>query len=139
MLIDLSIPRGAHTDVSEIPDLLVHGLDDLDSVVARHHRERQGEVAQAERSLIEEVHKYLALRAYAALKPVVAGMKERFERACQEVLAETGAFDPAVEQVSKKLMRRLLNEVLVQIKEGTRDAFSEEHIEGSYRRHRENS
>ena len=90
MLIDLSVPRGAHADVSEIPELLVLGLDDLDAVVARHHRERRGEVTHAERILVEEVHKHLALNAYATLKPVVAGMQERFERACEQVLAAHG-------------------------------------------------
>ena len=139
MLIDLSVPRGAHADVSEIPELLVLGLDDLDAVVARHHRERRGEVTHAERILVEEVHKHLALNAYATLKPVVAGMQERFERACEQVLVEAGGVEPSVEQITRKLMRRLLNEALVQIKEGTREAFSEDDIKGSYRRYLEES
>ena len=139
MLVDLSVPRGAHEDVSRIHELLVHDLVDLDAVVARHHREREAEVAQAEQILVEEVHKYLVLRAYAALKPVMAGMKDRFERACDEVLEEIRAADGGVEDNARKLTRRLLNEALVQIKEGTRQAFSAESVEGNYRRYLERS
>ena len=138
MLIDLSVPRGADPELSDVHELLVHDLDDLDQVVARHHAERRGEVARAERILVEEVHKFLALRVYAVLKPVVSGMRERFERACDEVLEEVGC-DPESEKVARKLMRRLLNEALVQIKEGTRASVSEEGLEGTYRRYLEDA
>lgn len=138
MIIDLSVPRGTDPALSDIHQLLVHDLDDLDQVVARHHAERRSEVSRAERILVEEVHKFLALRVYAVLKPVVAGMRDRFERACDEVLAEIGG-GPEAEKVGRKIMRRLLNEALVQIKEGTRASVSEEHLEGNYRRYLEKS
>ena len=138
MIIDLSMPRGIDPALSQIHELLIHDLDDLDQVVGRHHAERRSEIAHAERILVEEVHKFLALRVYAVLKPVVSGMRERFERVCEEVLAEIDG-GPEAEKIGKKIMRRLLNEALVQIKEGTRASVSEQHLEGNYRRYLEKS
>jgi glutamyl-tRNA reductase len=139
LVVDLSVPRGVDPALRGLPDILLHDLDDLDAVVQRHHQERRVEVERAERVLIEEVHKFHAVQAYAALKPVIAGMRDRFERVKQEVLDGAGLDDPVVAAAVARLTRRLLDEVLTQIKLGTREAFSAEQLGRSYRRYMEKS
>ncbi|MAG58566.1 MAG: glutamyl-tRNA reductase [Planctomycetes bacterium] len=138
IVIDLSVPRGVDPALAAHAGMLVHGLDDLDAVVSRHHEERRSEVALAENILVEEVHKFLALQAYATLKPVVAGMRARFEEARDAVLGEIDDRE-LVAALADKLTKRLLNEALTQIKLGTREAFSQERLGETYRQYRERS
>jgi glutamyl-tRNA reductase len=98
MLIDISVPRAVHPSLKSHPDVLVHDMDDLDAIVARHQQEREAEIEAAGKIVVEEAHKWFALRAYASFKPAIAGLVERFEQIRAELLTQLGGSeaDPAV-------------------------------------------
>lgn len=133
MLIDLSIPRGVDPALRGHRDLLVHDLDDLEAIVARHREERSAEVEAAGRMVIEETHKWFALRTYAAFKPAIARLGARFAEIREEVLAAAPARSAEIEAVADRLMRRLLDEALGGLKEGARHTVSEEQLGRRYR------
>lgn len=133
VLIDISIPRAIDPVLRSVDDLLVHDLDDLESIVSRHRREREAEVERAGHILVEETHKWFGLRTYAALKPVITGLVERFEGIRRDFLTQQGKSGPEWEHFSEKLMRRLLDEALGSLKEGARKTLSEDILERHYR------
>lgn len=135
MIIDLSVPRGVHPGVAEHPELLVQTLDDLEQIVARHRRERREAITAAGAIVVEEVHKFLALRLYDAFKPAIRSLGERFDRIRREVVEEVAARDGSTEELSRRLTRRLLDAAFEEIKEGTRRTQSEEALSRSYWRY----
>ncbi len=139
MFIDLSMPRAIDPALRDRDDLLLHDLDDLESIVARHRASRESEVVQAGRIVVEETHKYLALRTYASFKPVIADLATRFMALRDQVVAEQGISDPGSRKLADQLTKRLLDEALKQLKDGARRTLSEERLERRYRSHSDRS
>ncbi len=90
--------------------------------------------------LVSELHKFLALRTYASFTPVIAQMRERFDRVRDEVLdSVSGArSDPKDVQLAHELAKRLLDVAMAQMKEGARSTRSEEALDREYQRFLEN-
>ncbi len=138
VFVDLSIPRALDKNVNGFRDAFLFDLDALQAIVDKHLEARRAEVEQADRIILEEVHKFLALRIYAALSPAVAGLAEQFEAMRQKWLESHKGVDPAVlDALSKDLSKHLLAVAQSQIKAGTKLTQSELAIERSYRRYRE--
>jgi glutamyl-tRNA reductase len=119
-------------------DAFVFDVDALQAVVARHSGERMTEVEQAERIVVDEARKFLALRVYAALSPAVTELPELFDRARAEWLSsQRERRAPELDALSNDLSRRLLAVALSQMKAGARLTQSEAALERSWRRYRE--
>ena len=103
------------------------------------HTNRQGRSEALEGTadiLVSELHKFLALRAYASFSPAITAMRDRFERVREEVLdAVAGArSDKKDIEIAHELARRLLDVALDHMKEGARATNSEEALDREYRR-----
>lgn len=136
LVIDLSVPRAVDPALAHWRGVLLYDLDDLGRVVREnlHGREAHGD-GTAE-IVVAEMHKFLALRTYAAFSPAIAAMKERFESVREDVLdAVAGArTDSKDVQLAHELTRRLLDAALVHLKEGARRTSSEEALDREYQR-----
>jgi glutamyl-tRNA reductase len=137
LFIDLSVPRGIDPLLRQNGNILLQDLDDLCAVVDQHRVAREGEVESVERILVEEVHKFLALQTYARIQPVIHRMHSDFERIQEEMRAGGEVKTPEMEAFMQRLCRRLLAESLKSLKLGTREAFSPDQLEHSYRRYLE--
>ncbi|MEY2784730.1 MAG: hypothetical protein RL277_934 [Planctomycetota bacterium] len=140
VVIDLSVPRSVAREVRELDNLLVYDMDDLQRVVEENLRLR-GDAGDATSSiLIAELHKFLALRTYASFTPAIAAMRERFQSVREEVLDNLthGKAAPESIQIAHELTKRLLDAALDSMKEGARNARSEESLDREYRRFLEN-
>jgi glutamyl-tRNA reductase len=126
VFVDLSIPSSIAPEVKKREDFLTHDLDDLDAVIGRHREERQAEVIQTGRIVVEEVHKFLALRQYATLKPVIRDLSGRFEEIRHHVLTSAGV--SAEDPVIRRLTSRLLAAALESLKAGARASQSEDDL-----------
>jgi glutamyl-tRNA reductase len=138
IFVDLSVPRAIDPEISGLNDAFLFDLDALQAVVARHFGDRLSEVKRAERIVMEEAQKFLALRVYAALSPAVVELTERFEQARRAWAAaqqERGLRD--LDAVSEDLSRQLLAIALSQMKAGARLTQSDVALERSWRRYRE--
>lgn len=136
LAIDLSVPRAIDPALAKLPNVLLYDLDDLQRVVHSHRRRRTDALGGTADILVSELHKFLALRAYASFSPAIAAMRERFERVREEVLdAVAGArSDKKDIEIAHELSRRLLDVALDQMKEGARATSSEEALDREYRR-----
>jgi glutamyl-tRNA reductase len=138
IFVDLSVPRAIEPEVSGLNDAFVFDLDALQAVVTQHLGDRLAEVERAERIVLEEARKFLALRVYAALSPSVTELAERFERARRDwAEAHRGRGSQDLDAASEELSRHLLAIALSQMKAGARRTQSEIALERSWRRYRE--
>jgi glutamyl-tRNA reductase len=136
LAIDLSVPRAIDPAVARLPNVLLYDLADLQKVVQANREGRAEAIEGTAEILVSELHKFLALRAYASFSPAISAMRERFERVREEVLdAVAGArTDRKDIEIAHELARRLLDVALDQMKEGARATSSEEVLDREYRR-----
>jgi glutamyl-tRNA reductase len=138
IFVDLSMPRAIDPAVDGLNGAFLFDLDALQAVVAQHLGDRMAEVEHAERIVLEEARKFLALRAYAALSPAVSELPDLFERArAAWAAAYKDRTDGDLDSASSDLARRLLAIALNQMKAGARLTQSEIALERSWRRYRE--
>jgi glutamyl-tRNA reductase len=136
LVIDLSVPRAVAPEVAKLPNLLLYDLDDLGRVVAENKKGREGAADGSSEIVVAELHKFLALRTYAAFSPVIAEMRGRFEEAREELLDKIAGArsDPKEVQLAHELTKKLLDIAMNQLKEGARTTRSEEALVREYRR-----
>ena len=130
VVIDLSVPRVVDPLLAGLDQVLVYDLDDLTPVVERHRAGRDEAGARATEILVEEVHKFLAQRTYAAFTPAIAGLRRRFDEVRGEVLGRITSGDPAPREIelAEALERRFLDLALDGLKEGARRSRSTEAV-----------
>jgi len=136
LVIDISVPRAVDPELAGLEQVLLYDIDDLQPVVERNRAGRGEASAVSSAIVVAEVHKFLALRTYAAFRPAIADLQERFHAARDAVLAEV-AGERASErelELARALERRLLDLALGSLKEGARRTRSEEEIDREYRR-----
>jgi glutamyl-tRNA reductase len=140
LVIDLSLPRAVAPDVATLDNALVYDLDDLSRVVHENKKGRVEAIEGTAEILVSELHKFLALRTYAAFTPAIAEMRQRFEKVRDDVLDSVAGArsDPRDLELAHELARRLLDVALAQMKEGARHTRSEESLDREYQRFLEN-
>ena len=136
LAIDLSVPRAIERAVAKLPNVLLYDLDDLQKVVARNREGRGQALEESSGILVAELHKFLALRAYASFTPAITAMRERFEKVRDEVLDSVAGArsDKRDLQIAHEMCRKLLDVALDQMKEGARATSSEDAVQREYRR-----
>lgn len=135
-VIDLSVPRAVDPALEDLDQVLLYDLDDLAPIVERNRRNRDDASVATTEIVVAEVHKFLALRTYAAFSPTIAGLHQRFRKAREEVLERVahGAPEPREIEVALALERRMLDVALEALKEGVRRTRSAEAIDREYHR-----
>lgn len=134
LVVDLSVPRAVDPDVAQVPNVLLYDLDDLGRVVSSNQRGRDASAERTAEIVVAEMHKFLSARAYASFSPVIASMRERFEKVRDDVLDQVArdASDPKNVQIAHELSKRLLDVALTHLKEGARHTRSEETLDREY-------
>jgi glutamyl-tRNA reductase len=136
VVIDLSVPRAVAREVRDLYGVLAFDIDDLEPVVRKNLAARTEAIERCDEILVGEVHKFLALRTYAAFSPAIAALHERFGELRDEVLdAVAGSrAEPREVQLAHELTRKLLDAALEKMKESARRARSEEYLDAEYQR-----
>lgn len=136
LAIDLSVPRAIERKVGRLPNVLLYDLDDLQRVVASNLKGRGDALEDSSGILVAELHKFLALRAYASFTPAITSMRQRFEKVRDEVLDSVAgaSSDKKDLEIAHEMCRKLLDVALDHMKEGARATSSEDAIQREYRR-----
>ncbi|HEX6263564.1 MAG TPA: glutamyl-tRNA reductase [Actinomycetota bacterium] len=124
-LLDLAVPRDVDPAAREVPGVRVADIDDLRDVVAASREGIADEIEAAGRVIAEETRKFVTQRRAAKLAPLIAALHERGEevRAAElERLASrlSGLSDrerEAVETLTKGIVKTLLHDPVVELKE----------------------
>jgi len=136
LVIDLSVPRAVAPEVAELGNLILYDLDVLQEVVQKNLTGRNEATDSTASILVGELHKFLSLRTYASFSPAIAQMRERFEKARDEVLDQVAGAEssPDAVHLAHELTKKQLDIALDSMKQSARHARSEESLEDEYRR-----
>ena len=123
-MIDIGLPRDVEPAASEVEQVFLYNIDDLQSIVRENLARRQAQVDRAELMVREEVDGFMRwLRSRGAI-PTVVALRRHFERTRQQELErlapKLAPLSPAakarVEEVTRLLVEKLLSSPTEQLK-----------------------
>ena len=123
-MIDIGLPRDVEPSASEVEQVFLYNIDDLQSIVRENLARRQSQVDRAELMVREEVDAFMRwLRSRGAI-PTVVALRKHFERTRQQELErlapKLASLSPAaksrVEEITRLLVEKLLSSPTQQLK-----------------------
>jgi glutamyl-tRNA reductase len=133
-VLDMAVPRDVDPAVGRLPGVRLTDIDDLRAVVERRHTQVAGEAARAAAIVREETGRYAARRKEARVAPLIEALHARGEevRASELRRVASGLSDrelEALDEVTRRLVRRLLHEPVVRLKDLTARGVEERHAQ----------
>jgi glutamyl-tRNA reductase len=116
-MIDIGLPRDVEPSASEVEQVFLYNIDDLQSIVRENLARRQTQVDRAELMVRQEVEGFMRwLRSRGAV-PTVVALRKHFERTRQQELQrlypKLASLSPAakarVDEVTRLLVEKLLS------------------------------
>jgi glutamyl-tRNA reductase len=125
LIIDLAVPRDVDSSCSEVVGVSLFDVDDLEAVVARNRKVRQGEARRAEGIVEEEIQSFATWLGSLEVLPTLAALRTHATEIAAQVVAENdGRWESAserdlerVDAISRAIVNRLLHHPTLRIKE----------------------
>jgi glutamyl-tRNA reductase len=125
LIIDLAVPRDVDAACAEVAGVTLHDVDDLEAVIARNRRVRQGEARKAEGIVEEEIQSFATWLGSLEVLPTLAALRSHATDIAEQVVAENdGRWESAserdierVQAISRAIVNRLLHHPTLRIKE----------------------
>ena len=139
VLIDIAVPRDVDPEVTELPNLILYNIDDLQNVVETNKSLRNQD-AEVARLIIEEDILTLKERLrYLSLRPVMVQLHDKFDFLRQRILAKTLRKMPElteeqqrkIDVMSQRLLYKFLREPMITMNKAagtTAEAPTRKHI-----------
>jgi glutamyl-tRNA reductase len=129
VLIDIAVPRDIEPACADLPGVALYDMDDLQAVIARNRRVREGERVKAEAVVEDEIQRFARWMGQLDVMPTIAELREHGASIVDQVLAENaGRWETAsprdrarIEAVARSVMQRLLHEPTIRLKSLQRD------------------
>ena len=128
-IIDIGLPRDVEPAASELEQVFLYNIDDLQAIVRENLARRQSQVDRGEQMVREEADAYMRwLRSRGAI-PTVVALREHFERTRREELErlapKLAPLSPEararVDEVTRLLVERLLSSPTERLKDAPDD------------------
>jgi glutamyl-tRNA reductase len=125
LIIDLAVPRDVDSSCSEVVGVSLFDVDDLEAVVARNRKVRQGEARRAEGIVEQEIQSFATWLGSLEVLPTLAALRTHATEIATQVVAENdGRWESASERdleridaISRAIVNRLLHHPTLRIKE----------------------
>jgi glutamyl-tRNA reductase len=130
-MVDLAVPRDIEPEVSELEDIYLFSIDDLQQLVQEHRQQREAAAGGARRLIGEEVARFLgeirakeAGPAIRALRQQADAIRQQTLDAAQRMLVSGKSPDEALEYLAKTLTNRLLHAPIQALRQASEAAES---------------
>ncbi len=121
--VDIAVPRDLDPMISEMDDVYLYTVDDLDKVVLEGQSSREEAAVDADRILADEIRRYLDFERSREVAPVITALRDYGDTLRDEVLAQgrrrlrKGAdSEEVMEYVTAALMKKLLHQPSVRLR-----------------------
>jgi glutamyl-tRNA reductase len=116
LLIDIAVPRDIDPQVGKLDNVYLYDIDDLGAVVAADAAARQAEAEKVERIVQEEAENFMRWLRTRAAVPVLAALRESFDRVLRQELAHhqkrLGRLSPQDRQLLERMAAAVVNKLL---------------------------
>lgn len=124
LLVDAAVPGDIDPAVSALYDAFLYTLDDLERLAMEGRRHRGDATSEAWAIIDEALEGYHRQRQALAATPLITDLRATFEAQRQEVLAAAQGAD--AEEVTRRLINRLLHQPSVTLKQAAGDPDTEQ-------------
>jgi glutamyl-tRNA reductase len=111
-VIDLGVPRNVEAGASDLYNLYLYNIDDLQDIVEQNKKARHAEVPRAEAIIEEHVEKFFIWRAGVDTNEVLKSLRERLTAEREVFLRERLAAMPHLTDAERSQMAVLLDDFL---------------------------
>src|SRR5205085_7372980 len=122
--IDISVPRNIEPAVSNVPNVFLFDIDDLESVISSNIREREREAERAELIVQSEVMQFQQTLRLMDVGPSIGAMREKFQDVDRSELARqrkrlgplTKDQETAIESLLMSIVNKISHPVMSQMR-----------------------
>ena len=122
--VDIAVPRDLDPKISELDDVYLYGVDDLDQVILEGQTSREAAAVDANRILDDETRRYLSIERSKQVAPIITALRDHGDLLREQVLdqarrrlAKGADQDEVLDYVTSALMKKLLHKPSVRLRE----------------------
>jgi glutamyl-tRNA reductase len=122
--VDIAVPRDLDPKISELNDVYLYTIDDLDKVILDGQSNREAAVGDANRILDTETQRYLEIQRSKVVAPVITALRDHGDSVRDEVLQQGlrrlrkgSDHNEVLEYVTGSLLKKLLHQPSVRLRE----------------------
>jgi len=130
--VDIAVPRDLDPKISELNDVYLYTIDDLDKVILDGQSNREAAVGDANRILDVETRRYLEIQRSKVVAPVITALRDHGDSVRDEVLQQGlrrlrkgSDHNEVLEYVTGSLLKKLLHQPSVRLREAGEEADEE--------------
>lgn len=127
--VDIAVPRDLDPRISELKDVYLYTIDDLEKVILEGQSNREAAVVDANRILDDETQRYLEIQRSKSVAPVITALRDHGDAVRDEVLRQGlrrlrkgSSNEEVLEYVTGSLLKKLLHQPSVRLREAGEDA-----------------
>lgn len=138
LILDIALPRDVDDACRSVPNVTVCNLDDIGEIIERNQEERKAAAARANDIVDEETRSFLYWVGEHAVTPTIKRMRadaedmrqREFDRLMKALSVDLSEEDRwAVQKATEAIVKKLLHEPTVRLKESTRNNADFECVE----------
>lgn len=122
--VDIAVPRDLDPAISELDDVYLYTIDDLDKVIMDGQSNREAAAIDANRILDDETQRYLSIERSKEVAPIITalrdhgdGLREQVLEQARRRLAKGADNDEVLQYVTSALLKKLLHQPSVRLRE----------------------
>lgn len=127
--VDIAVPRDLDPRISELDDVYLYTIDDLDKIILEGQSNREAAVVDAKRILDDETERYLGIERSKDVAPVITAIRDYGGTLRDEVLQKGlrrlrkgSDSEEVLEFVTAALLKKLLHQPSVRLREAGENA-----------------
>lgn len=124
-MVDIAVPRDLDPGISELPDVFLYDIDDLQGIVEDNLEQRRKEAAKVEQMISKELETFQNWYRTLGVSPLIRALQEKATMVHQETMENLLQKLPdlsereikVVSKLSKSMVNQMLHEPILRIKE----------------------
>lgn len=114
-MIDIAVPRDIDPAISELQNVFLYDIDDLEGIVESNMEMRRGEALKIENMIEEEISSFANWLQTLGVKPVIRALQEKSSSIHESTLESLFNKLPELDERQRKVIRRLTKSIINQI------------------------
>jgi len=122
--VDIAVPRDLDPGISDLDDVYLYTIDDLDKVIVEGQNNRESAAVDANRILDDETQRYLSIERSKEVAPIITALRDHGDELRDQVLAQArrrlakgSDTEEVLEYVTSSLLKKLLHQPSVRLRE----------------------
>lgn len=120
-LVDLSVPRSIHSEVEQIPGVLLYNIDQIRNTANEALQMRVEAVPEVERLIEESIYEFSQWNQEMVVSPTIQKLKSALEQIRSEELSRfakqlNGQEAKMVDQITRNIMQKIIKLPVLQLK-----------------------